>query len=130
MWFPEPMVSLLYLFLQNKNRCDAALLLQLVFHVDPQFSIRLRSEEFPGESMTMTSFSLRKSLTFLEVWQGAPSCRTWLTLWISMKGSRWFSRTIAYNQRWINRSIPMVSINTLVSFSSMLSIHRLKIIYF
>jgi hypothetical protein len=48
-------------------------LLSLAFMMAYRFSMRLRPGEFPGQSMTLICFSFSRAITFLLVWQRAPS---------------------------------------------------------
>ena len=49
--------------------------LNLRFMMLQRFSIRLRSGELPGQSITVKSWEARRTVTRYALWQGAPSCK-------------------------------------------------------
>ena len=62
----------------------------IMFHT---FSMRLRSEEFPGCSNTGMSLSLSRLVTSLVLCAGAPSCIKWVGWWMRQKSSQWSFNT-------------------------------------
>ncbi len=71
------------------------LVVQLVFHVGPGIFYRIEVKwiAWPVHDLKRLVYQIGYCLIHFEEWQGTPSRRKWVLLWIAMKGRRWSSRT-------------------------------------